>query len=136
MILRQIGVMAAALLLAGSALAASMPAGVEEHKSDSGQTVLADSKGMTLYTFDMDKTPGKSACNKDTKCTDYWPPLMAPADAKDKGDWTVVTRDDGTKQWAYKGKPLYTFVADKKPGDTNGNDKGPADQHIWHTAMP
>jgi predicted lipoprotein with Yx(FWY)xxD motif len=125
-----------ALLFAGGAFAADMPTGVQARKSDAGPVVLADAKGMTLYTFDMDKTPGKSACNAEGKCATYWPPLAASADAKAMGNWTVVNRDDGTKQWAYKGKPLYTFVADKKPGDTNGNDKGPADQHIWHCALP
>ena len=48
------------------------------------------------------------------------------------GDWTVVTRDNGMKQWAYKGKPLYAFVKDSKPGDTTGDGVGGA----WHTAMP
>ncbi len=132
-------VAAAAFLLAGSAMAADMalPGGVQARKSDAGPVVLADAKGMTLYTFDMDKVPGKSACNADTKCSTYWPPLAAAADAKAMGDWSVITRDDGTKQWAYKGKPLYTFVADKKPGDTSGNDKGPSpDQKIWHCALP
>jgi len=126
------------LVVAGSAMAAdmAMPAGVQARKSDAGPVVLADAKGMTLYTFDMDKTPGKSACNPDTKCSVYWPPLAAAADAKPMGAWTVVTRDDGSKQWAYKDKPLYTFVSDKKAGDTTGNEMGPNGSHIWHCALP
>ena len=48
------------------------------------------------------------------------------------GDWTVVTRDEGAKQWAYKGKPLYTFVQDKKAGDMAGEGKG----GVWHMAKP
>jgi predicted lipoprotein with Yx(FWY)xxD motif len=66
--------------------------------------------GKPLYTFTRDTAPGKSACN--AQCAAAWPPLAAAADAKDAGDWTVVTRDDGSKQWAYKGKPLYTFARD------------------------
>ena len=126
------------LFVAGSAIAADtmMPTGVQARKSDAGPVVLADAKGMTLYTFDMDKTPGKSACNPDTKCSIYWPPLMAAADSKPMGEWTVVARDDGSKQWAYKGKPLYTFMNDKKAGDTTGNDMGPNGSHIWHCALP
>ena len=89
-----------------------------------------DAKGMTLYTFDKDSA-GKSACNG--PCATNWPPLMAGADAKPSGDWTTVTRDDGSKMWALKGKPLYTFAKDTKPGDTTGDGflNG-----AWHIAKP
>ena len=80
--------------------------------------VLADPNGMTLYTFDKD-TPGKSACTGE--CAVHWPPMKAAADAKATGGLTVITRDDGTKQWADDGKPLYTFMKDKKPGDVMGD---------------
>ena len=79
---------------------------------------LVDAKGMTLYTFDKD-TAGKSACNG--PCATNWPPLMAPATANAMGSWSVVTRDDGTKQWAYKTKPVYTWAKDTKPGDITGD---------------
>ena len=82
--------------------------------------VLTNSAGMTLYTFDRDAAgSGKSACNG--PCAQNWPPLTAAADAKADGDWTIVTRDDGTKQWAYKGKPLYLWSKDQKPGDKSGD---------------
>ncbi len=92
-------------------------------------TVLTDSKGMTLYTFKKD-TAGKSVCNG--KCATAWPPLMADADAMTEGDYSVITRDDGSKQWAYKGMPLYGWFKDTKPGDTTGHGfKG-----IWDVARP
>jgi len=81
--------------------------------------ILADVKGMTLYSFDKD-AGGKSNCND--KCASQWPPLQAAADSKAAGDWTIVARDDGTKMWAYKGHPLYTFVKDKKAGDVTGDN--------------
>jgi predicted lipoprotein with Yx(FWY)xxD motif len=118
----------AAMLLAaiaGAALAAD-PAKVVE--TSEGKW-LVDAKGMTLYVFDED-TADKSNCNG--RCAENWPPLMAPADAQASGDWTVVTRDDGAKQWAYKGKPLYTWVEDQKPGDATG--EGVND--VWHIAQP
>jgi predicted lipoprotein with Yx(FWY)xxD motif len=59
-----------------------------------------DGKGMTLYTFDKD-AGGKSMCNG--PCADNWPPLVASADAKAMGDWTLVAREDGKMMWAYKG---------------------------------
>lgn len=99
-----VGLMAAcALAVAGAAVAA--PTGVAEK-----ERAFVAPDGKPLYTFARDTTAGKSACNG--PCATAWPPLAAAADAKDDGDWTVVTRDDGSKQWAYKGKPVYTFARD------------------------
>lgn len=118
-----------AVLCAGYARAADkMPSGIGERKTDAGM-VLGDAKGMTLYTFDEDMK-GMSMCTG--TCAQNWPPLAAGADAKPMGDWTIVNRQDGTKQWAYKSKPLYTFINDTKPGDTAGNDVG----GVWHVAIP
>ena len=91
--------------------------------------VLTDGKGMTLYIFDRD-SGGKSACNG--QCATNWPPLMASADAKSMGEYTIVTRDDGGKQWAYKGKPLYTWAKDTKPGDVTGDGVN----NVRHIAAP
>ena len=78
-----------------------------------------DAKGMTLYSFDKDVV-GKSNCND--KCAAEWPPLKVADGSKASGDWTIVKRDDGSKMWAYEGKPLYTFVDDKKAGDVTGDN--------------
>jgi predicted lipoprotein with Yx(FWY)xxD motif len=91
-----------ALAMMGAAFAA--PPGVTEK---SGAWVAPD--GKPLYTFAKDM-PGMSMCNGG--CAKAWPPLAAAADAKADGDWTVVTREDKSKMWAYKGKPLYTFAKD------------------------
>ena len=112
---------AAASLLAAPAMAQA-PA-----KAMDG--VLVNAAGMTLYTFDKD-AGGKSACNG--PCAANWPPLMAGADAKASGDWTIVTRDDGGKQWAYKGKPVYAWAKDQKPGDKTGDGFN----SVWHVAKP
>lgn len=119
------------LLLAGYVYAANqMPKGVEARKATSGTTVLADAKGMTLYTFAKD-SQDKSNCNG--KCAMAWPPLVAPENAKPKGDWSVVTREDGSKQWAFKGMPLYIYAKDTKPGEESGEGAG---QGNWHVAKP
>jgi predicted lipoprotein with Yx(FWY)xxD motif len=121
-------IFAGMLVAATGALAqTAMPAKVAD--TSKGKS-LVDAKGMTLYIFDKDST-GKSACNG--QCAQNWPPLMAPANAAESGDWSVVTRDDGAKQWAYKGKPLYTWVKDTKPGDATG--EGVAN-NTWHIAAP
>lgn len=75
---------------------------------------------MTLYTFDKDKAgDGKSVCNG--KCATNWPPLLADESAKPSGDFSLVKRDEGTMQWAYKGMPLYYWIKDTKPGDATGD---------------
>jgi predicted lipoprotein with Yx(FWY)xxD motif len=91
---------------------------------------LVDGKGMTLYIFAKD-SDGKSACNGG--CAANWPPLAAADTDKTAGDYTIIARDDGGKQWAYKGKPLYTWVKDTKPGDITGDGflNG-----AWHVARP
>jgi predicted lipoprotein with Yx(FWY)xxD motif len=86
---------------------------------------------MTLYTFDKDAPgSGKSACNG--PCATNWPPLAAAADAKAFGDYAILTRDDGGRQWSYKGKPLYLWSKDAKPGDKTGDGVN----NVWHVAKP
>ena len=112
------GIVSLALALATPFAFAQAPA-----KADNG--MLVNSTGMTLYTFDKD-AGGKSMCNG--PCVTNWPPLAAMADAKTMGDYSVITRDDGAKQWAYKGKPLYTWAKDQKPGDKTGDGFN----NVWH----
>jgi predicted lipoprotein with Yx(FWY)xxD motif len=114
-----------ALMIAGNVAAQNMPSAV---KATGG--ILTDAKGMTLYTFDNDKEPNKSACSGN--CLNNWPVLKAEATDKDMGQWKVITRDDGTKQWSYKGKPLYYFSMDKAAGDKAGDGRG----MVWHIATP
>ncbi|NMM06801.1 hypothetical protein [Polaromonas sp.] len=93
--------------------------------------VLVGPNGMTLYTFDKDATDsGKSVCNG--PCATNWPPLMASDMDKPSGDYSVVTRDDGKKQWAVKGKPLYYWIKDTKAGDKTGDGV----QSVWHVIKP
>ena len=87
--------------------------------------LLADSKGMTLYIFDKD-VPGKSNCKG--KCAIAWPPIMAGASAEATGKLSIITRGDGSKQWAYDKMPLYGWVKDKKSGDVTGDGRG----GVWH----
>jgi predicted lipoprotein with Yx(FWY)xxD motif len=88
---------------------------------------LVDGSGMTLYSFDKDAAgSGKSVCNGG--CATMWPPAVAAAGAKPEGDFTIVTRDDGAKQWAYKGRPVYLYSVDKKAGDATGDNVG----GVWH----
>ena len=117
--------MLATLALAGCASMA--PQSSPPVKMSDG--MLTNPAGMTLYTFDKDAA-GKSACNG--PCAVNWPPLMAEDGAMASGDYGLVMRDDGKKQWAYKGKPLYTWIKDQKPGDKTGDGVN----NVWHIAKP
>ena len=138
--LRILGVAAALLLSANAAFAhGDEPAPppkkeaplfpVKVWQSSKGQ-ILVDNKGMTLYYFDRDTSGRQSTC--DGPCTERWIPLAAAPDAEAKGDFTVITRSDGSKMWAYRYRPLYTSPSDHAPGDINGYDIG----NLWHVARP
>jgi len=93
--------------------------------------LMTGTNGMTLYTFDKDvEGSSKSVC--DGACAKNWPPLAASADSKSGGDWTVIARDDGSKQWAFSGKPLYFWAKDQKPGDVTGDGFNNA----WRAVRP
>jgi len=86
--------------------------------------IIVDSKGFTLYDFHKDAGT-KSACYGG--CAKVWPPLLTSGAPKAQGGAEAsklgtTKRTDGTTQVTYAGHPLYTYVADKKPGDTTGND--------------
>ena len=94
--------------------------------------ILLTQSGHTLYTFDNDVVgSGVSVCNP--PCSNIFPPYLAADKDTAKGDFTWVTRQDGTKQWAYKCRPLYRFYADDKPGDKGGAGMT---RTIWHIARP
>lgn len=116
--------------LAWAAMAASCTSmGAAPAKTADG--VLVGANGMTLYVFDRDAAgSGKSVCNG--PCATNWPPLMASGSDAAGGDWAVITRDDGAKQWAYKGKPLYFWVKDQRAGDRTGDGVN----NVWHLARP
>ena len=118
---------ASTLALVGVALAATSPAKVA---TTAKGPALVNQSGMTLYTFAKD-TKDMSACNG--PCAGNWPPLAAKMGETGPKGWSVFKRADGTAQWAYHGKPLYTFVKDTKAGDTMGDGflKG-----AWHIAKP
>ena len=120
---------AAALALSvGGAFAEDYVGGAIKTMDIGGKMVLTGANDMTLYTYDKD-APGVTNCYD--KCAVNWPPAIADAGAVAEGDFTLVDRTDGTKMWAYDGKPLYFWIKDAKPGDTTGDGVG----EVWHTAI-
>ena len=121
--------LATTLLLAG--LLGTLSIARAEDPAQIHDGVLIGPTRIMLYTFDKDMPgDGKSMCNG--PCSENRPPFPAPAGAAPSGGFSVVTRDDGATQWAYKGMPLYYRAKDKAPGDRTGDGvKG-----VWDVAAP
>jgi predicted lipoprotein with Yx(FWY)xxD motif len=93
--------------------------------------MLTGSNGMTLYVFDKDVAgSGKSVCNG--PCASNWPPQFASDSDSASGDYAIIVRDDGKKQWALMGKPLYYWVKGQNPVDKSGDGIN----NVWHAAKP
>jgi predicted lipoprotein with Yx(FWY)xxD motif len=96
--------------------------------------ILTTSNGMTLYVFTSDGT-GKSVCTGG--CASIWPPLTVAAGAHlavphGVHGVTTITRQDGSKQVAIDGHPLYTYASDTAPGQV----KGEGVQGTWFVVSP
>ncbi len=79
--------------------------------------VTRDSK--SVYTWDGDE-PDKSNCHG--ACVEQWAPVVAGALAVPQGEWKIIERSPGVKQWSFRGKPLYTHVADRRLRSLEGSD--------------
>ncbi|HEV3153256.1 MAG TPA: hypothetical protein VGZ02_05595 [Candidatus Baltobacteraceae bacterium] len=106
----------------------SQNAGDAKQAQVGGATALVDaSTGLALYTFDGDTTANQSSCTGG--CLVIWPAHTAHAGEAASGNFTIFKRsDNGSLQWAYKGKPLYTFVQDTP--SANGTGEGVQGFHI------
>ena len=91
--------------------------------------VLTDEAGMTLYIFDKDAA---NTSNCSGSCAKSWPPYAAAAGDKAEGQFGIIARADGSRQWTINGQPLYYWVKDKKVGDTTGDGVG----GVWHVVRP
>jgi predicted lipoprotein with Yx(FWY)xxD motif len=96
-----------------------------------GKTVLATTRGHTLYSLSAEN--GRFICTG--SCLSNWRPLLVPSNAKPTGPVKLGTikRPEGKAQVTYKGRPLYSFVGDSKPGEANG--EGIKDVGTWHAAV-
>lgn len=156
---RAMGVLLAAIVAlsgaTGMAAAPGATAPAQVRETEAGW-VFTTPAGMTLYTYRLDEaTPGKSRCTNTRytiqngrqfgqvpipaaqtrkTCADKRPPFLAPADAIPAGDWSLIDRGGGVKQWAFKGSPLYTSIKDRMPGDVNG-EGGVANFTVWGAAQ-
>jgi len=111
--------------------AASSPASALKVIGTSAGTVLASSRGLTLYYYSEDKPgSGKSVCTG--SCASAWPPLAAPvrapAGVRLPGPLGMITRPGGLRQVTINGYPIYRYAGDKAPGQAAGNGI----EGAWH----
>lgn len=106
---------------AGGVTTASGFAGDAKQAQVNGKTIFVDaSTGLALY-FSNGDSPNQSNCTGG--CLAIWPSHAATASEKGSGNFSIFTRSDGSgMQWAYKGRPLYTFVSDSLANNATGNN--------------
>jgi predicted lipoprotein with Yx(FWY)xxD motif len=127
------------LTTGGATLAASSPTHLDHPEAvalnaipGGGFTYRQFPTNLPLYHYDGDK-PGKSNCNEG--CSSAWPPLLvSEASKRVVGDWTIVKRNDGREQWAYKGRPIYTRFHDSIDTPSGDGVDGPAGK--WRLLEP
>jgi predicted lipoprotein with Yx(FWY)xxD motif len=103
-------------------------------------TARSDTRdGFTLYTFDFDPGDDTTTCYTDhvnNFCSRFWPPLYADLGSiPPSDDYKVIKRPNGTLQWSYQGKPLYYFLGDNGPRQTNGTNEQIVTNNFWSLAF-
>ncbi len=97
----------------------NLPAQFKARSMATGRLVATADTGRSLYTWDKD-TATKSMC--DAACQREWQPVLAPESVQPQGEWTIIQNSPGTKQWVFRGKPVYTHLSDDKTYSVQGGD--------------
>ena len=125
----------AAVLALGLAMSGA-PASAESHGNElvhsrqfNGQVYVMYQDHMSLYTFDRDQA-GISNCRGE--CASVWKPAVLDAGVELGENYSIIERADGSMQAAFRGKPLYLYAGDSKPGDINGDGI----DGVWRLARP
>lgn len=105
--------------------------------STASGVILVNAQGRTMYAFAADPA-GRSTCTG--ACAKSWPPVIAAAKGLTRpsgvsAKLTVVKRADGASQLAVNGRPMYTYVGDRAPGQTNGQGVN-ASGGLWWVISP
>ncbi len=96
--------------------------------NEEGEHLLADSKGNTLYVFDLDQNRATPACN--SACAEVWPPYLLTSDEalNLKAPLGSIVRDNKKSQLTYEGRPVYAYALDRGAAADAGDNIG----NVWH----
>ncbi|MBX7199110.1 MAG: hypothetical protein K1X51_07000 [Rhodospirillaceae bacterium] len=86
--------------------------------------MLVNYAGFSVYAWDGDG-PNKSNCTE--ACLKKWAPVLAAETSQPQGEWAIIQRSPGVRQWVFRKKPLYTYIADTRPKSMLGTDEAG-----WH----
>ena len=119
-----------------AAQSAAHPGKIAARSTSLGK-VLVDPRGRTLYAFAAD-SPHHSVCTG--SCLAYWPPVPGRDAAALRGSGVTaklgtLERSDGSSQLTANGFPMYTYVGDSAPGQTNGQGKN-LSGGLWWVVSP
>lgn len=95
-----------------------VPPGFSVKTTNLGRLLTSD-KSYSVYSYDKDEA-GRSMCGG--SCTETWNPVLAPQSAQAVGEWTILERAPGVRQWEFRSKPLYTYVHDIRTQSQEGSD--------------
>jgi predicted lipoprotein with Yx(FWY)xxD motif len=95
---------------------------------EDGKYVFRVGESQSIYIYDRDKAHVSTCVDE---CSRLWPPVIASQESNALSDWTLFKRADGSKQWCYRSRPLYTYAHDK-PGQTSGDGL----EGLWHLVTP
>lgn len=116
------------LVFSTATLAAELPREISTRSTLAGR-YFQDAHGMPLYFYARDVEAGVSVCVAD--CAKVWPPLTVTPGTSAVGNFAPIKRDDGSLQWAYRGRPLYRYAKDRSAGVPLGDRVGNA----WYVAL-
>ena len=94
--------------------------------------MLVNFSGYAVYAWDGD---GASKSNCTGECLKKWAPVLAAESSQQQGEWSVIQRSPGVRQWAFRGKPLYTYIADTRPRGMLGSDE-PGWHNVYTQSAP
>jgi predicted lipoprotein with Yx(FWY)xxD motif len=98
---------------------ANVPPGISVNQTNLGRMLVTSDTKFSIYAWDKDGA-NKSNCN--AACLQSWKPVLAPQTSQPQGEWAIIERSPGVKQWTYRKQPLYTRIDDGRPRSQEGSD--------------
>jgi len=109
-----------------------LPPGFAVRSTTLGRLLTTD-KNESVYAYEEDSAT-ESRCRDE--CTRTFRPVVAPELARAIGEWSILERSPGVRQWVFRGKPLYTHTLDQHSWSQQGSDVPGWDNVFTQKAPP